>query len=55
MALMQSCYVTEGFGMDLLPLLRLLYGRWSVAIIRRPTTWLGQWFIASTLYHLRIL
>ena len=26
MALTQSCYVTEGFGMVLLPLLRLLYG-----------------------------
>ena len=25
LALTQSCYVTEGFGMVLLPLLRLLY------------------------------
>jgi len=49
MGLTQSCYVTEGFGMVLLPLLRLLYGPWSVATIRRPTAWLCQWILASTL------
>jgi len=43
----QSCYVTEGFWMVLLPLLRLLHGPWSVATIRGPTEWLCQWILAS--------
>jgi len=49
MALTQSCYVTEGFRMVLLPLLRLLYGPWPVATIRRLTAWLCRWILASTL------
>jgi len=48
MGFTQSCYVTEGFGMVLLPLLRLLYGPLPIAIIRRPTAWLCQWILAST-------
>ena len=48
MGLTQSCYVTEGFGMVLLPLLQLLYGPLPVATIRRPTAWLCQLIIAST-------
>ena len=51
MALTQSCYVTEGFGMVLLPLLRLLYDPWPVATIRRPTAWLRHWILASTLAY----
>jgi len=49
MGLTQSCYVTEGFGVVLLPLLRPLYGPWPVATIRIPTAWLCQWILASTL------
>ena len=51
MGLTQSCYVTEDFGMVVLPLLRLLYGPWPVATIRRPTTWLCQGVLASTLAY----
>jgi len=49
MALTQSCYVMEGFGMVLLPLLRLLHGLRPVATIRRLTAWLCRWILASTL------
>jgi len=35
MGLTQSCYVTEGFGIVLLPLLRLLYDPWPVATSHR--------------------
>ena len=55
MTLTQSCYVTGGFGMVLLPLLRLVYNPWPVATIHRPTTWLCRCILPSTLYHLRIL
>ena len=48
MGLTQSCYATEGFGVVLLPLLRLLFGPWPVATIRKPTAWLFQWILAST-------
>jgi len=51
MRLTQPCYVTEGFMMVLLPLLRLLYGPWPVATIHRPTAWLCQWILASTLAY----
>jgi len=51
MGLTQSCYVMEGFGMILLPLLRLLYDTWPVATIHRLTAWLCQWILASTLAY----
>jgi len=53
MGLMQSCYVTEGFGIVLLPLLQLLYDPWPVATIRRPTAWLCHWILSSTLAYTR--
>jgi len=53
MGLTQSCYVTEGFGMVLLLLLRLLYDLWPVATIHRPTAWLCQRILASTLPYTR--
>jgi len=49
MGLTQSCSVTEGFGVIVLPLLRLFYDPWPVATIHRPTAWLCQWILASTL------
>jgi len=51
MSLTQSCYVTEGFGIVLLLLLRLLYDPWPVTTIHRPTAWLCQWILASTLAY----
>ena len=53
MGLTQSFYVTEGFGMVLLPLLRLSYDPWPVTTIRRPTACLCQWIVASTLAYTR--
>jgi len=47
MALMQSSYVTEGFGMVSLLLLQLFYNLWLVATICRPTTWLCQYIFQA--------
>jgi len=46
------CYVMEGFGIVLLPLLLLVHSGWPYAIIHRPSTWLFNVFLQIGLCYI---